>query len=182
MLGSLLSRVGEVDGDVLVDCGRLDLGSPALAIWDRADRQVMVVRPRLADLQALISWLEGRSFDGRPALVTVGDGPYPDAEIAESLGVEVLARLPWNPDAAEGLLSVPASARPLRLAPLVRAVRTLADQLVGGRAETTPAEVGTAGETGPAGRAIAVRSRVLRVWRSDTKPATNGSVAEEVGR
>ena len=61
--------------------------------------------------------------------MTVGDGPYPDAEIAEALGVEVLARLPWDPDAAEALVSVPASARELRLAPLVRAARTLADQL-----------------------------------------------------
>ena len=55
--------------------------------------------------------------------------PIADTEIAEALGVEVLARLPWDPDAAEALVSVPASARELRLAPLVRAARTLADQL-----------------------------------------------------
>ena len=130
MAAGLLGRLGELDADVLVDCGRLEPGSAALGVWERAERVVLVVRPRLADLHALAGWLEGRPSEGhRLGLVTVGDGPYPDSEIADALGLEVLARLPWDSDAASALVSVPASSRELRLAPLVRAARTLADRL-----------------------------------------------------
>ena len=187
MAGPLLARLGELDAAVLVDCGRLDPGSPAVALWERADRAVVVARPRLADLHALASWRQGRTLDRRVALVLVGDGPYPDAEVAQALGLEVLARLPWDPDAAEVLTMLPASDRRLRLAPLVRAVRTLADRL----AAEAVAERGTnepVPATGPSGRAVSVRSRLLRAWRADTEPradaqpSSNGSVPEEASR
>jgi hypothetical protein len=184
MLAPLLGQLGELDADVMVDCGRLDAGSPSLVLWERADRPVLAVRPRLADLQALASWLESRSLDRRVGVVAIGDGPYPDSEIGEALGAEVLARLPWDGEAAETLVSVPASARQIRLAPLVRAVRTLADQLAPGQAETTLTAGGApAVKTGQAGRAVAVGSRVLRSWRPDTqRRSSNGNVPEEAGR
>jgi hypothetical protein len=184
LLAPLLGQLGELDADVVVDCGRLDPGSTSLVLWERADRALLAVRPRLADLQALASWLESRSHDRGVGVVTVGDGLYPDFEIGEALGAEVLARLPWDPDAAEALVSVPASARHVRLAPLVRAVRTLADQLTAVTAQTTPnAGVAPAVETGQAVRALAVGSRVLQSWRPDTqRRSSNGSVPEEAGR
>jgi hypothetical protein len=184
MLAPLLGQLGELNADVMVDCGRLHAGSPSLVLWERADRAVLAVRPHLADLQALASWLEGRSIDRRVGVVAIGGGPYPDSEIGEALGAEVLARLPWDPDAAEALVSVPASARQVRLAPLVRAARTLADQLTADPAQATPT-VGVAPpvETGPASRALAVSNRVLRSWRPDTqRRSSNGSVPEEAGR
>jgi hypothetical protein len=175
MLGDLSARLGELDADVLVDCGRLDRGSPALPIVGGADRAVLAVRPRLADLHALAAWAEGHIPEGnQPGLVTIGDGPYPDTEIAEAVGLEVLGRLPWEPDAAQALLADPASARPLRMAPLVRAARTLADRLtaaVGARAEA-PLEV-----RGPArGRSpLAMSRRLVRTWRPDVSAASNGN-------
>jgi len=183
MLGPLLGQLGELDADVLVDCGRLDPGSPSLALWERASRALLAVRPRLADLQALASWLDGRSLD-RVEVVAIGDGPYPASEIGEALGAEVLARLPWDPDAAEALVSVPAAARQVRLAPLVRTVRTLADQLAVVPAEATPTAGGAPPVgTGQAGRVLAVSNRVLRAWRPDTqRRSPNGSVPEEAGR
>jgi hypothetical protein len=182
MLNPLLGRLGELDADAVVDCGRLDSGSPSLAVWERADLPVLAVRPRLADLQALAAWLEGRSVDRRVGLVTVGDGPYPDAEIAEALGLEVLGRLPWDPDAAEALVSVTASARQVRLAPLVRAVRTLADQLTAAASAIPAVDVRPPAETSSSGRALAVRSRVLRAWRPATRTrSSNGHVPEEAG-
>ncbi len=91
LLGPLLSRLGELDADVVVDCGRLDPGSAALALWEGAERSVLVARPRIADLQAVATWLERRLMSvGRLGLVAVGDGPYPDEEIAVALGAEVL--------------------------------------------------------------------------------------------
>ena len=183
MLGPLLGRLGELEAEVLVDCGRLDPGSPALSLWEAAGTAVLVARPRLADLQALASWLEGRPDTRQIGLVTVGDGPYPDGEIVEALGLEVLGRLPWDPDAAEVLTSVAASARQLRMAPLVRSVRTLADRLVEREGTVPVAESDPRAEPGPGGRAVTVRSRVLRAWRTEAEqPSPNGSVVEEAGR
>lgn len=184
MLDPLLDRLGEMDGDVLVDCGRLDSGSPVLDLWARAERPVVVCRPRLADLQALASWLEGRQLPGAVEVAVVGDGPYPDTEITEAFGFDVLARLPWDPEAAEALVSTPASSRQLRMAPLVRSARTLADQLVRGqgRVSTASDQAAAPAEVGRSGRGVALRTRVLRTWRTDSRPHSNGSVPEEVTR
>jgi hypothetical protein len=182
MLDSLLGRLGELDGDVLVDCGRLDPGSPALDLWARAARPVLVCRPRLADLQALASWLEGRQLQSKVKVVLVGDGPYPDTEITEALGLGVLSRLPWDPDAAEALVSIPASDRPLRMAPLVRSARTLSDQLIAVPGRVSTSADAPAAEANGASRALAMRSRVLRAWRTDARPHSNGSVPKEATR
>jgi hypothetical protein len=181
MLGPLLGRLGELGSDVLVDCGRLDAGSPSVTLWERAARRLLVVRPCLADLQALASWSENRALDGRVGLVTVGEGPYPDGEVTEALGLAVLVRMPWDPDGAEALLSVPASDRQVRLAPIARAARTLADRLT---QDPAAVSVDSAAPTGSSrvGRAVAVGSRVWRPWRADTAPHANGNVPEEADR
>jgi len=178
----------------LVDCGRLEPGSAAHGLWLRADRVVLAVRPRLADLHALAGWLEGRPSEGhRLGLVTVGDGPYPDSEIADALGVEVLARLPWDPDAASALVSVPASSRELRLAPLVRTARTLADRLATELSDTAPSDTALTGtarapdpsstEKVPRAGSGALRTRVLRPWRAEAKAhSTNGNAPEGVSQ
>jgi hypothetical protein len=180
MLGPLLARFGELDADVLADCGRLDPGTPNPGMAG-ADRVVLVARPRLADLHALATWRENHLVDARNlGLVLVGDGPYPDDEIAGALGVEILARLPWDPAAADALVSVPASARELRFAPLVRAARTLADRL----ATSAPSETaGTAASEPEAAEAGRLRLRVLRTWRAaPAAPSANGNAPEGVGR
>ncbi len=186
MLAGLSKHLGTLDADVLVDCSRLDPAAPGFGAFECADRVVLAARPRLADLHALATWREANPFDsGRVGLVLVGDGPYPDAEIAEALDIEFLARLPWDPEAAEALVSVPASAREVRLSPLVRAARSLAGRLAEELAGAPPA-VGSASGEEPAAstrssRAAALRTRVLRTrvlgaWRADPVPrSTNGS-------
>jgi len=188
MLAGLARTLGMLDADVLVDCGRLDPGVPGIGVLEGAARVVLAARPRLADLHALATWREANPFDsGRVALVLVGDGPYPDAEIAEALGVEVLARLPWDPEAAWALVSVPASAREVRLSPLVRAARSLAGRLAKELAGAPPA-VGSASGEVPAvstrpSRAGALRTRVLGAWRAEPVPRSpNGSTPEEVSQ
>jgi hypothetical protein len=182
MLGPLLGRLAELDTDVLVDCGRLDPGSVALDLWDRAERPVLVGRPRLADLQALASWLNGRRLDREVGLVIIGEGPYPDPEITEAIGLDVLSRLPWDPGAAEALVSMSASARQLRMAPLVRSARTLADQLNPDRARVAGPDAPAPAQAALGGRAVGIASRVLRPWRPDAQPQSNGSVPEEAAR
>ena len=182
MLGPILGHLAELDTDVLVDCGRLDPGSVALDLWDRAERPVLVGRPRLADLQALASWLNGRRLDREVGLVLIGEGPYPDAEITEAIGLDVLSRLPWDPGAAEALVSVSASSRQLRMAPLVRSARTLAAQLNPDRARVAVPHAAVPAQAALGGRAAEIASRVLRPWRPDTQPHSNGSVPEEATR
>jgi len=184
MLGPLFARLSELDSDVLIDCGRLGPRSSGLGLWERAHRRILVSRPRLADLQALASWLEGHQPHAEIELVTVGDGPYAEAEIADTLGLEVLYRLPWDPDGAEALVSMPASVRQLRMAPLVRSARTLADELTAerGRASSARVDVAPPAEASRSGRGLAIGSRVFRAWRTDTRPHSNGSVPEEAAR
>ena len=188
MLAGLAGHLGTLDADVLVDCGRLDPGPSGAGVLEGADRVVLAARPRLADLHALATWREASPFgSGRVGLVLVGDGPYPDAEIAEALGVEVLARLPWDPEAAEALVSFPASARELRLSPLVRAARSLADRLAKELAGAPPAVGCASGEVLAASsrpsRAGALRTRVLGAWRAEPVPRSpNGSTPEEVSQ
>ena len=178
MAQRLFARLGELDADVIVDCGRLDPGSPVMPVVARTDRLLVAVRPRLADLHATATWLAARPLGDVPvALVAVGDGPYPDAEIAEALGVEVAARLPWDPDAAEALVAVPASTRRLRLAPLVRTARTLAEHLSRRRGAQPEAEAVPPKAAGRLGR------RVLAPWRSEpTAVSANASATNGVSR
>jgi hypothetical protein len=183
MLGAGVGRFSELDADVLVDCGRLDPSLASRGLLDGADRIVLATRPRLADLHALATWTEAHPFDGiRARLVMVGDGPYPDGEISETLGIEIGARLPWDPTAAAALVSVPATARDVRMAPLVRAARSLADHLSADLAGAP--HIHAAGEEdAPVGSSVPLRNRVLPAWRTAPAPSsTNGSAPEEVSQ
>ncbi|HZT66991.1 MAG TPA: hypothetical protein VFA11_14480 [Acidimicrobiales bacterium] len=132
MLEPLLGRLGELDGLVLVDCGRLDHARPGSPIFETADLAVLACRPQLADLNALAAFLQPDERSGRrPVVVLVGPGPYPPGEISDTLGLEVAGCLPWDPDAAGGLATSAPSSRRLTRTALVRALRSVADDLAG---------------------------------------------------
>jgi hypothetical protein len=181
MLTGLLDRLGELNADVLLDCGRV-VAEPMSQALLASDQMVLVARPRLADLHALATWMESTPLKvNHLSLVLVGQGPYPDAEVQEALGVSVVAHLPWDPDGAEGLVSLPASARELKVSPLVRAARTLGDELSG---HTTQSVAAHTEATVSAVPATALRSRVWRAWRPEpvsrvANGATNGNAPRE---
>jgi hypothetical protein len=130
MLSGMLGRLRELDADVFVDCGRVELSASNATYFERADLGVLAVRPRLADLHALGSFLQNHTDQPRAlALVLIGPGPYPGAEVADTLGVSVAGQIPWDPDAAQVLASVSVDSRQLTRTPLVRSLRTLADAL-----------------------------------------------------
>jgi MinD-like ATPase involved in chromosome partitioning or flagellar assembly len=184
MLGALLGRLGELDADVLVDAGRTDPGrtDPAMAlpgVVAGAGRVVLTARPRLADLQSLATFVETCANLDSPlraalALVLVGDGPYPDIEVTEALGIEVLGRIPWDPQAAELLTATAASDRQLRLSPLVRAARSIAENLA---ADAAPVPVPDGGLDQTPEAAGATPSRLLRRLRAPAAVATVGASA-----
>ncbi|HET9732295.1 MAG TPA: hypothetical protein VFP54_06420 [Acidimicrobiales bacterium] len=127
MLGPLFGRLGRMGKLVLVDCGRLDPAA-APSVFDAADLAVLVCRPQLADLNALAAFLSARP-DTANTVVLVGQGPYPAGEIAETLGVEVIGQLPWDPEAATALATMPPTSRRLTRTALVRTLRSLATAL-----------------------------------------------------
>jgi hypothetical protein len=116
--------------DVLVDCGRLRTGSPAVPLAARADVLMLVARPRLDELQHLRPALPRLVAAGaRPALLMVGDGPYQPPEVAAALDVAVLASLPNDPAAADQLSGQRRRAGRLERTALLRAARAVAEQL-----------------------------------------------------
>jgi len=124
MLGLLFGRLGRMGELVLFDCGRLDPAAPP-GVFDAADLAALVCRPQLGDLNALAALLSARPDTAR-TIVLVGGGPYPAGEIAETLGVEVLGQLPWDPEAAAALATTAPTSRRLTRTALVRALRSLA--------------------------------------------------------
>ena len=133
MLSGLLGRLRELDAEVFVDCGRIEPAASNATYLDHADLDVLAVRPRLADLHALGSFLQNSTERRRPlALVLIGSGPYQGAEVADALGVRVAGQIPWDPDAAQALACMSVDSRQLTRTPLVRALRTLADVLANG--------------------------------------------------
>ena len=194
-LGGLIGRLGELDADVLVDVGRLDAATTLPALSVGAGRVLVAVRPRLADLHATSCFIEARRDDAPAgslpvALVVVGDGPYADAEIADALGVEVLGQIPWDPEAAELLCTRPVSDRRLRLSPLVRAARSLAETLVPKHAAPEPAVPkpmavpAAEASGGTPSHGVGLRARLLRprpaplVVEAGAPVAANGSTPE----
>jgi hypothetical protein len=84
-----------------VDCGRLNASSPALAFARRAALTVLVCRPRLDEVHALVPAVAELTGAGCTlGLVCVGDEPYHPAEIARATGVELLGVIPVDVRAA----------------------------------------------------------------------------------
>jgi MinD-like ATPase involved in chromosome partitioning or flagellar assembly len=135
-LSALAGQVGPVLQDVpltavLADCGRVDRHGPAWPLVARADIVVLVTRPNLAGVEHARSRL--RVLDqlhARVVLLLVGEGPYPAAEVAASLGCEVVGVLADDPAAADALLSG-RSGRRLSRSLLLRSARTVAEVLCG---------------------------------------------------
>jgi MinD-like ATPase involved in chromosome partitioning or flagellar assembly len=121
---------------VIADCGRLDPGSPALAIAARAQVTLLMVRPRVGDLSHLALRIEALSAAGTrlelllaPDASRAGKG-YPAEEITATLGIPVRARIPADPRGAANVANLrPGTLRKARRWPLGRATASLAAAL-----------------------------------------------------
>jgi hypothetical protein len=125
-LGSWLAA--QPDVVALADCGRLRPGSPAVELVRCASRLVVVVRPRVEELQALSQRVAVLGQLAPLGLVLVGDQPYSASEVSEHLGVEVLGVVAADPRGAQALEGA-ASARVLRRSLLARSALALAARL-----------------------------------------------------
>lgn len=89
----------EVSG--IVDAGRATPGSSSWPLAAASSLVVLVARCRLAEFLPLSGrCAELRAAGARLALVLIADGPYEPVEFADAAGVELLATLPLDPEAA----------------------------------------------------------------------------------
>ncbi len=126
---ALLPVLGALGGDVLIDCGRLDPGSPVTEVAAGADLLVLVARPVLSEVHHLATRLAGL-HPRALSLVTIGDQPYPVTEVATAVGATALGTMPLDPRAAQALASArPGTLKNLRRSPLLRDARAVAEGL-----------------------------------------------------
>jgi hypothetical protein len=111
--------------DVIVDVGRLRPGAPTEPLIDVAELVVVVLRPRLEDVDGAASRLAAMRASGKVGLVLAGDRPYRAAEVAAALGVTVFGVVPHDDRGVRALVGDGGGASRL---PLLRSVTALALQ------------------------------------------------------
>lgn len=122
---------GDESRDVLVDCGRLRLQTVAQPFVDRAAMVLLVVRPRLDELQHVAARLRSLSeTEASTAVVLCGEGPYGPTDVSGALGVRVLGALPPDPRAAAALTGAATVPRSLHRTALVRSARGLVETIL----------------------------------------------------
>jgi hypothetical protein len=138
-LGGLLASIP--GHDALVDVGRLRPGSPALGLVEAAALTLLVLRPRLEDVDVAAQRLPSLNTDGNVGIVVVGDRPYGADAVQDALGVAVLGVMPVDVRGAEALGGAAGTGRRPRGLALLRAASALAHDLAVrlDRAEAAPA-------------------------------------------
>jgi len=129
--GAQLLRRAAGDATVVLDVGRVGHGGPGLSMVAMAGDLVLAVRPTLEELiqvQARLGWLR-EAIGGRLWLALSGPGPYRAAEVARTLGVEMIGELPRNDRSGAGVLAGRLVGRGWRKARLARAARSVALRL-----------------------------------------------------
>lgn len=104
-LAEALAELETTGTDVLVDAGALGYpGSPA-PLLASADLTLVVVRSTLPALGGARSWthhIVQHDLWRQPGLLVIGEGrPYSAREVADALGVPVVAKVAWDPEGAD---------------------------------------------------------------------------------
>jgi hypothetical protein len=137
-LAEAFDRLGEVDMDVIIDCGRIGPSGPPAAMLERSAvtavvvtstlRSIMSARvhlPTLRDHPRLTS--ADREHIG---LIVVGENqPYRRGEIARALDVPVITSIAYDRQSAAHLSDGRPRHRRFDTSPLIRSIRDAASQL-----------------------------------------------------
>lgn len=119
--GSLPAALGHIEGAVVADCGRAELGSAASDLIAAAAVVFLVVRPTVEGVAHARARLDAL---GEAVLVIIGERPYPPHEVGAYLSRPVAAVIADDPRGADALLGGKADGR----SPLLRSARVLADR------------------------------------------------------
>jgi len=113
---------------VFVDCGRLVLGSPAMALARASALTLLVFRPTLEEVQAVLVAVSELQSEGMSVgLVSVGDKPFHPREVQEHAGVEFCVQVADDARGATALRTRGLDGRGVRRTPLWRSARALAE-------------------------------------------------------
>jgi hypothetical protein len=137
-LAEAFDRLGEVDIDVIIDCGRIGPSGPPAALLERSAvtavvvtstlRSIMSTRvhlPTLRDHPRLTS-----SDRGHLGLIIIGEGqPYQRGEIARALEVPVITSIAHDRQSAAHLSDGRPRHRRFDTSPLIRSIRDASSQL-----------------------------------------------------
>jgi hypothetical protein len=124
-LGALLDSLP--DHDVVADVGRFRPGSPALALVEEASLVLVVLRPRLDEIDAAAQRVTALNDAAPVGLVLVGERPYAAAEVASVLGIGVVGVIAEDPRSAAALRGE--GGHGVARLPLLRSARALAHSI-----------------------------------------------------
>ena len=137
-LAEALDRLGEVDIDVIIDCGRLGPNGLPAALLERSAVTAVVVRSTLRSIMSARVHLPtirdhprlSATERGHLGLIVVNEGrPYQRGEIARALDVPVITSIAHDPKAAAHLSDGIPRHRRFDSSPLVRSIRDASAQL-----------------------------------------------------
>jgi hypothetical protein len=112
---------------VILDIGRIEAASPALALLPAADLVTLVCRPNAEEAQAMMYGSRTvKRHCARMGLVTVGDRPFRSQELADLAGIPLLGVVPDDPRVARALVGGRHSRSTFRRSLLMRSIDSLA--------------------------------------------------------
>jgi hypothetical protein len=127
-LAEAFDRLGDVDLDVIIDCGRLGPYGPPAALLERSALTAFVVT---STLRSIMSARVHIPTDRRHlGLIVVGEGqPYRRSEIAKALEVPVITTIAHDRQTASHLSDGRPRHRRFDTSPLIRSIRDASLQL-----------------------------------------------------
>ena len=137
-LAEAFDRLGEVDVDVIIDCGRIGPSGPPAALVERSALTAIVVSSTLRSIMSArvhIPTLRDHprlnsSDRGHLGLIIVGEGqPYQRGEIIRALEVPVIASIAYDRQSAAHLSDGRPRHRRFEASPLIRSIRDASSQL-----------------------------------------------------
>ncbi|HEX6760220.1 MAG TPA: hypothetical protein VF086_17710 [Propionibacteriaceae bacterium] len=137
-LAEAFDRLGEVDLDVIIDCGRLGPAAPPAALLERSSLTAVVVTSTLRSIMSARVHLPtlrdhpqlSSTVRRQLGLVVVGDGqPYRRSEIAKALEVPVITTIADDRQTAAHLSDGRPRHRRFDTSPLIRSIRDASLQL-----------------------------------------------------
>jgi len=137
-LAEAFDRLGEVDMDVIIDCGRIGPSGPPAALLERSALTAVVVTSTLRSIMSArvhLSTLHDHprltSADREHiGLIVMGENqPYRRGEIARALDVPVVTSIAYDRQSAAHLSDGRPRHRRFDTSPLIRSIRDAASQL-----------------------------------------------------
>jgi hypothetical protein len=137
-LAEAFDRLGEVDVDVIIDCGRIGPSGPPAALVERSALTAIVVSSTLRSIMSARVHIPtfhdhprlNSSDHGHLGLIIVGEGqPYQRGEIVRALEVPVIASIAYDRQSAAHLSDGRPRHRRFDTSPLIRSIRDASSQL-----------------------------------------------------